>query len=84
VTELKLAGVGRIISGKVIFVPSPDWQDASDFHTGTLLRLCNQPIDACESGAQRRGWWNEHARQTYVPKPREWDVVTVTDEDLPY
>lgn len=82
--ELKLMGVGRIISGEVIFLPSPDWQDASDFHAGTLLRMRNRTIDACESGAARRGWWSEHARQTYVPKAREWDVVTVTDDDLPY
>lgn len=83
-SELRLAGVGRITAGEMIFVAAPDWQDASDYHAGCLLRLRNQPIEACENGSQRRGWWHEHARQTYVPKPRKWNLVGPADGELPY
>jgi hypothetical protein len=83
-TEPRILGIGRVIEGEIVFVPVPDYEAASDYHTGCLLRIRNQPIEACSNRHQRRGWRVEHCRQTYKPKPRKWDFETVTPDDLPY
>jgi hypothetical protein len=77
--------VGRKAPTAVEFVLAVDWaHQFSDYNAGCLLRLHRQPIAACENGAQRFGWWSEHARLTHRIKARRYDLTTVTVEDLPY
>lgn len=56
-----LVGVGRIISGEVIFLASPEWEQSAE-EAGRLLRLYQHPIDRCVNDAQRAGWEAENAR----------------------
>lgn len=58
---VKVVGVGRVVSGEVVVLASPEW-DGAGVEAGRLLRLYQHPLSRCVNDEQRQGWLAEDAR----------------------